>query len=85
MPLYLIHRERENQRNPHGARAALVDATDPAAAVATANALVPGANTPFDGFATVEVAATAGGSHVDTYFDGDAVNVLGMTRGGSPA
>lgn len=85
MPLYLIHRERENQRNAHGAHAALVDAADAAATITTANALVPGANAPFDGFTTTEVAATAGGSHVDTYFDGDAVNVRGITRGGSPA
>jgi len=87
--LYLIHRPAtpagEALRNPHGAHSALVDAANPAAAITAANALVRGANGPFDGFTATEVAATAGGSHVDTYFDGDAVNLRGITRGGNAA
>jgi len=89
MPLYIIHRpatpEGEALRNSHGAHSALVSAANPAAAITAANALVRGANAPFAGYTATEVAASAGGAHVDTYFDGDAVNLRGISRGGSPA
>ncbi|MES2846135.1 MAG: hypothetical protein V4747_13985 [Pseudomonadota bacterium] len=85
MPLYLIHRTRDEQRNPFGAHAALVDAANSTAAIAAANALVRGANGIFEGFAVSQVATEAGAAHVNTYFEGDAVNLLGFSRGGAPA
>lgn len=85
MPLYLIHRTEERLRRPDGAHCALVEAVDPAAARTAANALVPGANGPFDLSAVTEVAPSASGGFVPTFFDGDARNLLGMTRGGGPA
>ncbi len=36
MPVYLLHRTAEHQRNPHGYHAALVEAADPASAPAAA-------------------------------------------------
>ncbi len=85
MPLYLIHRSRDEQRNSFGAHSALVSAADPTEAVNAANALVRGANGIFEGFAVSQVAAEAGAAHVNTYFEGDAVNLLGFSRGGAPA
>lgn len=75
MPLYLVTRPRgaENLKNPSGIHAALVDAADGAAAVLAANALAPHLNTPFAGFDTTQVAATAAGGFAPCVFQGDAL------------
>ena len=71
MALFLVTRPRgaEHLRNPQGVHAALVDAASPAAA----NALTPHLNTPFDGFDTTQVAATAAGGFAPCVFEGDAL------------
>lgn len=81
MALFLVTRPRgaEHLKNPSGIHAALVDAADGAAAVIAANALVPNLNTPFAGFDTTPVAATAAGGFAPRVFQGDA---LGSTYTG---
>ena len=81
MALFLVTRPRgaEHLKNPSGIHAALVDAADGAAAILAANALVPNQNTPFAGFDTMQVAATAAGGFAPCVFQGDA---LGSTYTG---
>lgn len=81
MALFLVTcpRGAEHLRNPSGIHAALVDAADGAAAILAANALVPNLNTPFAGFDTTQVAATAAGGFAPCVFQGDA---LGSTYTG---
>ncbi len=75
MPLYLVTRPKgaEQLKNPAAVHAALVDAADAPAAIAAANDLTPQLNTPFAGFDTTQVAATAAGSFVPCVFQGDAL------------
>lgn len=81
MALFLVTRPRgaDHLRNPSGIHAALVDAADGPAAILAANALAPHLNTPFAGFDTTQVAATAAGGFVPCVFQGDA---LGTTYTG---
>ena len=81
MPLYLVTRPKgaSHLRNPSTIHAALVDAADGPAAVLAADALTPHLNTPFAGFDTTQVAATAAGGFVPCVFQGDA---LGATYTG---
>ncbi|PIE13931.1 MAG: hypothetical protein CSA70_04295 [Rhodobacterales bacterium] len=81
MALFLVTRPRgaEHLKNPSGIHAALVDAADGAAAVIAANALVQHLNTPFAGFDTTQVAATAAGGFAPCVFQGDC---LGATYTG---
>lgn len=75
MALFLVTRPRgaDHLRNPSGIHAALVDAADCPAAVVAANALVPNMKTPFAGFDTTQVAATATGGFAPCVFQGDAL------------
>jgi hypothetical protein len=91
VPLYLISRPRSPEgeafRNHAGVHAALVSAASPAAAITAANALAAGlgVNAAFStGWTVTDIATTPGGGHVDTLFDGDAIHVRGVTRGGNP-
>lgn len=81
MPLYLVTRPKgaEQLKNLAAIHAALVDAADAPAAVLAANALAPRLNTPFAGYDTTQVAATAAGGFVPCVFQGDA---LGTTYTG---
>jgi len=81
MALYLVTRPKgaAHLKNPSAIHAALVDAADGPAAVLAANALAPNLNTPFVGFDTTQVAATAAGGFVPCVFQGDA---LGATYTG---
>lgn len=92
MPLYLLSRPRtpegEALRNHAGLNAALVSAASPAAAITAANALAAarGVNAAFStGWTITDIATTPGGGHVNTLFDGDAITIRGVDRGGSPA
>lgn len=92
MPLYLLSRPRtpegEALRNHAGVHAALISAASPAAAITAANALAAaaGVNAAFStGWTVTDIATTPGGGHVNTLFDGDAINIRGVTRGGNPA
>ena len=80
MPLYLLTKPASDLWPVYDqARAALVTAATPAAALAAADAMMTAqvaAQRPFRNFTAVEVAATAGAGHVNTYFtrrggDGD--------------
>ena len=75
MALFLVTRPRgaEHLKNPQGVHAALVDAASGPAAISAANALAPHLNTPFDGFDTTQVAATAAGGFAPCVFQGDAL------------
>jgi hypothetical protein len=91
VPLYLISRPRSPEgeafRNHAGVHAALVSAASPAAAITAANALAAGlgVNAAFStGWTVTDIAPNPGGDHVDTLFDGDAIHVRGVTRGGNP-
>jgi len=81
MALFLVTRPRgaDHLKNPSGIHAALVDAADGPAAILAANALAPNLNTPFSGFDTTQVAATAAGGFAPCVFQGDA---LGSTYTG---
>lgn len=81
MPLFLVTRPKgaEHLKNPATVHAALVDAADGPAAVLAANALMPNLNTPFEGFDSTQVAATAAGDFIPCVFQGDA---LGATYAG---
>ena len=81
MALFLVTRPRgaDHLKNPSGIHAALVDAADGPAAILAANALAPNLNTPFNGFDTTQVAATAAGGFSPCVFQGDA---LGTTYTG---
>jgi len=81
MALYLVTRPKgaAHLKNPSAIHAALVDAADGPAAVLAANALTPNLNTPFAGYDTTQVAATAAGGFVPCVFQGDA---LGATYTG---
>tara|TARA_R110002074_G_scaffold371199_1_gene546245 strand:+ start:932 stop:1192 length:261 start_codon:yes stop_codon:yes gene_type:complete len=81
MALYLVTRPKgaAHLKNPTAIHAALVDAADGSAAVLAANALTPNLNTPFAGYDTTQVAATAAGGFVPCVFQGDA---LGATYTG---
>lgn len=81
MPLYLVTRPKgaEQLKNPSAIHAALVDAADAPAAVLAANSLAPQLNTPFAGYDTTQVAATAAGGFAPCVFQGDA---LGTTYTG---
>lgn len=85
MALFLVTRPRgaEHLRNPQGVHAALVDAANGPAAITAANALTPHLNTPFDGFDTTQVAATAAGGFAPCVFEGDALDTsyTGLGRG----
>lgn len=92
MPLYLISRPRspegEASRNHAGVHAALISEASPVAAISAANALAAarGVSAAFStGWTVTEVAATPGGGHVNTLFDGDAITIRGVDRGGNPA
>ena len=75
MALFLVTRPggAEHLKNPSAIHAALVDATNGPAAITAANALAPHLNTPFDGFDTTQVAATAAGGFSPCVFQGDAL------------
>jgi len=81
MALFLVTRPKgaDHLRNPSGIHAALVDAADGPAAIAAANALARQLNTPFDGFDTTQVAATAEDGFSPCVFQGDC---LGTTYTG---
>lgn len=85
MPLYLIHRPRnaEHLRNPAKVHGALVDAANPGAAVAAANALASGLNAPFTGFTVTEVAASAAGGFVPALVLGEVVGAAYGQRAGA--
>ena len=92
MPLYLISRPRSPEgeafRNHAGVHAALISAASPAAAITAANALAAavGVNVAFStGWTVTDIATTPGGLHRDTLFDGDAITIRGVDRGGNPA
>ncbi len=92
MPLYLISRPRSPEgeafRNHAGVHAALINAASPAAAITAANALAAarGVNVAFStGWTVTDIATTPGGLHRDTLFDGDAITIRGVDRGGNPA
>ncbi|WP_342076357.1 hypothetical protein [Yoonia sp. SS1-5] len=81
MPLFLVTRPKgaAHLKNPSGIAAVLVDTPNGPAAVLAANALTPNLNTPFAGYDTTQVAATAAGGFVPCVFHGDA---LGATYTG---
>lgn len=92
MPLYIITRPRtpegEAMRNAAGISSALIAAASPAAAVTAANALAAarGVQNAFSTAHTItDIATTPGGLHRDTLFDGDAITIRGVDRGGNPA
>jgi hypothetical protein len=92
MPLYLISRPRSPEgeafRNHAGVHAALISAASSAAAITAANVLAAarGVNAAFStGWTVTDIATTPGGDHVDTLFDGDAITIRGVDRGGNPA
>lgn len=80
MALYLLHRTREEDRNSSGIHSVIVNADNEAAARAAANAALPGGET--------RVPATWGARDLSTlspgvpvWIEGDAVSLLGFTRG----
>jgi len=81
MPLYLVSRPKgaDHLKNPAGMHGALVEAADADAAIAAANALAPRLNTPFTGFDTTQVAATAEAGFVPALIQG---SVLGDAYSG---
>lgn len=81
MALFLVTRPKgaDHLRNPSGIHAALVDAANGPAAIIAANALTPHLNTPFNGYDTTQVAATAVGGFVPAIAQGD---VLGSDYSG---
>ena len=83
--LYLLHRPlgRDDLRNPARIHGALIDAADPTAARAAANALAPDLNAPFANSTVVQVAAAAQGGFVNCLIDGDVVGAAysGARRG----
>ena len=92
MPLYLISRPRSPEgeafRNHAGVHSALISAASPPAAITAANALAAarGVNVAFStGWTVTDIATTPGGLHRDTLFDGDAITIRGVDRGGNPA
>lgn len=83
MALYLVTRPMgaAHLKNPSAIHSALVDAADGPAAVLAANALTPNLNTPFAGYDTTQVAATAAGGFVPCVFQGDALGATYTGRG----
>lgn len=79
--LYLIHRPagRQDLGNTADIQGALIDAANPAAAIAAANALAPDLNAPFAAYTVVQVAAAAQGGFVNCLIEGD---VVGATYAG---
>lgn len=85
MPLFLIHRPRgaDHLKNPAALHGALVDAADAASAIAAANALATGLNSPFTGFTATQVAATAAGGFVPALVQGEVTGAAYGTRRGA--
>lgn len=83
MAVYLVYRTTEPQRNCRGLHSALVSAADANAAIAASNALVKGGEVNFAGYGTMLVAATPDAGFRPTLFEGDAINLRGMDRGGN--
>jgi hypothetical protein len=83
--LYLLYRTRPEDRNASGIHAVLVDAADEAAARAAAIAAAPNGETRVPAtWAAVQIAASAALPESPLWIEGDAVSLLGMTRGGNP-
>jgi hypothetical protein len=72
MALFLLHRVREEDRRHNGLHSAIVQASDAAAARALAGVPPTWAAVALSGLATGTV----------SWLEGDAVSMLGMTRGG---
>ena len=85
MPLFLIHRPKgaDHLRNPAALHGALVDAADAASAIAAANVLATGLNSPFTGYTATQVAATAQGGFVPALVQGDVVGAAYQSRRGA--
>lgn len=90
MAVYLLYRTRAEDRNAAGIHSVLVNAADEATARALANAAAPfpragqvSATEPKavpDSWAAIDVSTIA--SQRSVWIEGDAVSLLGLTRGG---
>lgn len=81
MAVYLLYRTRPEDRNPSGIHAVLVTAADEATARSLANAAAPTGST--------KVPSTWTARDVTTmpevvWLEGDAITLLGQSRGGDP-
>lgn len=85
MSLFLLYRTNANERNSNGLHSALVEAANAPAARALAAASAPdGETVVHEGWVAVELAASSSMPKPIIWFSGDAVSLLGMTRGGDP-
>lgn len=81
MAVYLLYRIRPEDRNPSGIQAAIVTAADESTARSLATAAAPNGST--------KVPSTWMARNVTTlpevvWLEGDAITLLGLTRGGDP-
>ena len=83
MATFLLYRTRPEDRNPSGLQAVIVTAADEATARAVANAQAPNGSTEVPASWTARDLSTLP-ADTAVWIEGDAVSLLGMTRGGDP-
>ena len=82
MALFLLFRTRPEDRNARGIHSVLVNAADEAAARAAANASASVPHGAPASWSALDLSDTSSGDVI--WLEGDAVSLLGMTRGGDP-